>query len=130
MGQIADAALAAWRFPWCTGFSLSAIAALYLRGFVRVHRQMPTRFPLSCLALYSAGIAALAIALVSPLATLDDLLLMTHMVQHLVLLMIAPALLLLGAPQIPIVRAIPPAPAKKTVGLVAKSHRGRRILNG
>jgi len=43
MGQIADAALAAWRFPWGTGLSLLAIAALYLRGFMRVHRQMPAR---------------------------------------------------------------------------------------
>jgi putative membrane protein len=130
MGQIADAALADWRFPWWTGLTLLAIAALYLRGFMRVHRQMPARFPFSCLALYSAGMAALAIALASPLTTLDDRLLTTHMVQHLVLLMIAPVLLLLGAPQIPIVRAIPPALAKKTVGVVAKSRRARRLFNG
>ncbi|MBV8055194.1 MAG: cytochrome c oxidase assembly protein, partial [Deltaproteobacteria bacterium] len=130
MGQIANTALAAWRFPCWTGLSLLLTAALYMRGFIRVHRQMPLRFPLSSLALYSAGIVALAVALVSPLATLDDRLLTAHMVQHLVLLMIAPPLLLLGAPQIPIVRAIPPAFAKKTVGLVAKSRGGRRLLNG
>jgi cytochrome c oxidase assembly factor CtaG len=130
MGQIADAALATWSFPWWTGLSLLLTAALYFRGFRRVHRQMPDRFLLSGLAFYSAGIAALAVALVSPLATLDDRLLSTHMVQHLILLMIAPPLLLLGAPQIPIVRAIPPALAKKTVGLVAKSRGGRRLFNG
>jgi cytochrome c oxidase assembly factor CtaG len=130
MGQFADAALAAWRFPWWTGLSLLLIAALYLRGFMRVHRQMPARFPLSGLALYSAGIVALAFALASPLAALDDRLLITHMVQHLVLLLIAPPLLLLGAPQIPIVRAITPALAKRTVGLVAKSRGGRRLFNG
>jgi len=130
MGQIADAALATWRFPWWTGLCLLLTAALYFRGFRHVHRQMPVRFPLSGLALYLAGIVALAVALVSPLATLDDRLLMTHMVQHLMLLMIAPPLLLLGAPQIPIVRAIPPALAKKTVGLVAKSCGGRRLFNG
>jgi putative membrane protein len=130
MGQFADAALAAWRFPWWTGMSLLLTAALYLRGFMRVHRQMPLRFPLSGLALYSAGILALAVVLASPLAALDDRLLSTHMVQHLVLLMVAPPLLLLGAPQIPVVRAISPVLAKKTVGVVAKSHVGRRLFNG
>jgi cytochrome c oxidase assembly factor CtaG len=130
MGQFADAALTDWRFPWWTELSLLLTAALYLRGFRRVHRQMPTRFPLSRLALYSAGITALALALASPLAALDDRLLLTHMLQHLLLLMIAPPLLLLGAPQIPIVRAIPPALAKRTVGLVAKSGTARRLFAG
>jgi putative membrane protein len=130
MGQFVDAALAAWRFPWWTGLSLLLSAALYFRGFMRVHRQMPTRFPRSSLALYLAGIAMLALALVSPLEALDDQLLLTHMVQHLLLLMVAPPLLLLGAPQIPIVRSIPPAIAKRTLGLVAKSRAGRRLLVG
>jgi cytochrome c oxidase assembly factor CtaG len=128
MGQIAEAALAAWRFPWWTGLALLLTAALYLRGFMRVNRQMPTRFPVSRLALYLAGVVALAVALSSPLAALDDRLLTTHMVQHLLLLMIAPPLLLMGAPQIPIVRAIPPALAKRSVGLVAKSRTARRLF--
>jgi putative membrane protein len=128
MGQYTDAALAAWHFPWWTGLSLLLTAALYCRGFIRVHRQMPARFQLSGLALYLAGIVALALALASPLAALDDQLLTTHMVQHLLLLMIAPPLLLLGAPQTPIVRAIPPAIAKRTVGLVAKSRTARRLF--
>jgi cytochrome c oxidase assembly factor CtaG len=79
------------------------------------------------LALYLAGIVTLVLALMSPLAALDDRLLFTHMVQHLLLLIIAPPLLLLGAPQIPIVRAIPPALAKRTVGLLAKSRAARRL---
>jgi putative membrane protein len=96
---------------------------------MRVHRQKPDRFPLSSLALYLAGIVALAVAF-SPLAALDDQLLTIHMVQHLLLLIVAPPLLLLGAPQTPIVRALPPAIAKRTVGLVAKSRCGRRLLAG
>ncbi|MBV8775132.1 MAG: cytochrome c oxidase assembly protein [Deltaproteobacteria bacterium] len=130
MNQIADAAWAAWRFPWWTWMSLVLTAALYVRGFIRVHRHMPLRFPVSGLVLYSAGILALAFALASPLLALDDRLLSTHMMQHLVLLMVAPPLLLLGAPQIPVVRAIPPLVAKKTLGLLAKSHRGRKLFKG
>jgi len=101
---------------------------LYLRGFIRVHAQMPLRFPLSRLAFYLAGNATLAIALVSPLEALDDRLLITHMLQHLLLLLVAPPLLLLGAPQIPLVRAIPPALAKPTIGVIAKSRACRRLL--
>jgi cytochrome c oxidase assembly factor CtaG len=36
--------------------------------------------------------------------------------------------LLLGAPQIPLVRAIPPALAKPTIGTIAKSKACRRVL--
>jgi hypothetical protein len=71
----------------------------------------------------------LAVALVSPLEALDDRLLITHMLQHLLLLMIAPPLLLLGAPQIPLIRALPPSIAKRTVGVIAKSRACRRCFS-
>jgi putative membrane protein len=130
MGQLADSALAAWRIPWCTAIFLLLAAMLYLRGFARMHHQMPVRFPRSRLAFYLAGLAAFALALVSPLEALDDRLLVTHMVQHLLLLMIAPPLLLLGAPQIPLVRAIPPGLAKRSIGVLAKSRTCRRLFAG
>jgi putative membrane protein len=50
------------------------------------------------------------------------------MLQHLLLILIAPPLLLLGAPQIPLVRAIPPALAKRTIGVIVKSRACRRLL--
>lgn len=130
MSQLAEAALAEWRFPWWTCAFLVAGVALYLRGFVRVHQQMPLHFPLRRLTYYLAGSATLAVALISPLEALDDRLLITHMLQHLLLLLIAPPLLLLGAPQIPLVRAIPPAIAKRTIGVIAKSRTCRRLLDG
>lgn len=129
VSQLARAALAAWRVPWWTCTILLLAVALYLRGFIRVHRQMPLRFPLSRLAFYLAGCATLAIALISPLEALDDCLLITHMLQHLLLLLVAPPLMLLGAPQIPMVRAIPPAFAKPTIGVIAKSRACRRLLD-
>jgi cytochrome c oxidase assembly factor CtaG len=130
MSQLAEAALAAWRFPWWSCTLLVVGVVLYLRGFVRVHQQMPLRFPLRRLTFYLAGSATLAIALISPLEALDDRLLITHMLQHLLLLLIAPPLLLLGAPQVPLVRAIPPAIAKRTIGVIAKSRTCRRLLDG
>ncbi len=122
MRSTIEAALAAWQVPWWTCGLLIATTALYVRGFARVHRQMPARFTRRRLGCYLSGMAALAIALVSPIEALDDKLLTTHMVQHLVMLLIAPPLLLLGAPQIPLVRAIPASIAKRTIGVIAKSR--------
>ena len=44
------------------------------------------------------GLAAIAVAVASPVATLDHRMLTAHMVQHLLLVTIAPPLLWLGAP--------------------------------
>src|SRR5271167_2860657 len=129
MRSTIDAVFAAWRFPWFASALLLFTTALYLRGFARVHRQMPARFTLRRLAFYFSGSAAIALALVSPLEALDDRLLITHMVQHLLLLLIAPPLLLLGAPQIPLVRSIPPSIAKRTIGVIARSRACRRCFN-
>jgi cytochrome c oxidase assembly factor CtaG len=101
---------------------------LYARGFAGVNRQMPSRFPLRRLGFFLGGTAAIALALISPLDALDDKLLTTHMVQHLLLLTIAPPLLLLGAPQIPLIRGIPPRLAKRTIGVIAKSHSCKRFF--
>jgi putative membrane protein len=124
-----QAAFAVWQVPlWTSGWILLSMA-LYMRGFALVRPQMPARFSRWRLASYLAGNAALAIALVSPLEALDEQLLIAHMMQHLILLMIAPPLLLLGTPQIPLIRAIPPVLAKRTIGVIAKSQTCRRLFN-
>ena len=48
------------------------------------------------LALFSAGLATILVALVSPIDVLGEQLLVMHMVQHILLLDIAPILLILG----------------------------------
>ena len=102
-----------WRRGASRGGPAALLVAMAIALFARIrcelHRQMPARFPLSRLrpSIWLA-LRHWRFALVSPLEALDDRLLITHMVQHLLLLMIAPPLLLLGAPQIPLVRAIPP----------------------
>jgi putative membrane protein len=70
------------------------IAALWRRGGVGrgVRRWQAAAF--------AAGLAVLAIALLSPLAGLAEELFSAHMAQHLLLLLVAPPLLLLGAPEI------------------------------
>jgi putative membrane protein len=121
-------ALGTWRFPCWTAAVVSAATVLYLRGFAQLHRQMPSRYPTQRLWFYLFGTAVLAVALLSPLDAFDDQLLTVHMIQHLLLLLVAPPLLLLGAPWIVIMRAIPPMVAKRTIGSILKRHPCKHFL--
>jgi putative membrane protein len=56
---------------------------------------------------FIGGWAALAIALVSPVDALAGTLLTAHMAQHLLLTLVAAPLLVLGAPTLPLVTALP-----------------------
>jgi putative membrane protein len=125
MDPAIQTALASWRPPIATIATLVAIAALYVRGFARVHRQMPTRFARRHLACFLGGVAALGVAIASPLEALDDLLLQLHMTQHLLLMMVSPALLLRGAPAIPLQRGLPRS-ATKIVGRALRARPTRR----
>jgi putative membrane protein len=117
-----------WTPPVLTIATLLIIAAIYARGFRRLHRQMPDRFPTWRLAMFTAGIASLFIAIASPLEELDDLLLQIHMTQHLLLMIVAPPLLLAGAPAIALVRGLPPRVAKAIVGPILRSDVVRRLF--
>ena len=58
-------------------------------------------------AAFAAGLLTLAVALVSPLDALADALFSAHMVQHLLLILVAAPLLILGAPAVPTLWALP-----------------------
>jgi cytochrome c oxidase assembly factor CtaG len=98
--------------------------ALYVRGWVRASRQMPGRFDGRRLGAFLAGLGAVAIAVVSPLDALAGRLLQAHMVQHLLLMLVAPPLLWLGAPVAPLLLGLP-RPLRRAVarGLAATPIR-------
>src|SRR5215813_15252606 len=79
------------------GFVLLCVGALYGRGWWRLYRigHPPSWWRL---AVYGLGLAALAAALLSPIDDLADALFPVHMVQHLLLTMVAAPLVLLGNP--------------------------------
>ena len=66
----------------------------------------------------SVGPCSVWIALASPIDALNELLLTAHMLQHMLLMMVAPPLILLGAPLVPIVRGLPGVAARRSVGSV------------
>ena len=75
------------------------LGALHFAGWLRLRRRSDGRFANGWrLASYTGGILVLALALLSPIAVLSGQLFSVHMVQHLLLMMVAPPLLLLANP--------------------------------
>jgi cytochrome c oxidase assembly factor CtaG len=56
---------------------------------------------------FTLGLASLWIAISSPIDALDDLLLTAHMTQHFLLMSVAPPLIILGAPMVPLLSGLP-----------------------
>jgi len=88
-----------WQFaPVVTGV-VAVSAVLYGWGVVRIARRHPVRpWPLWRSALFCAGLLVIVIATQSGIGAYDDLLFYDHMIQHLMLLMVAPPLLIAGQP--------------------------------
>ncbi|HWE12254.1 MAG TPA: cytochrome c oxidase assembly protein [Solirubrobacteraceae bacterium] len=76
---------------------VGALAALYLMAWRRGRAtHSPHRPGYGRLTLFTAGLLVILAALISPVDDLGDQLLVMHMVQHILLLDIAPILLILG----------------------------------
>jgi putative copper resistance protein D len=79
--------------------SLLLLAAAYLAGMWRVGRRHPRRpWPAGRTAAFLAGLAVIGVATQSSIGANDDVLFSVHMVQHLLLIMVAPPLLVADRP--------------------------------
>ncbi len=103
----AQAVLESWTAPVGVNVSLCLAALVYVAGWLRLRKVFTNLIPAWRLAAFSAGIVSMWIAIGSPIEALDDLSLSVHMVQHLLLMAVAPPLLLLGAPALPLLRGLP-----------------------
>ena len=101
MSDPTDAVFSSWSVPIVPSFGILFSLAIYLRGWVRLQFQVPDRFPVWRLLAFSAGLATFFVAIASPLDAFAGLLLQVHMIQHLLLMMLAPPLILAGAPYLP-----------------------------
>jgi cytochrome c oxidase assembly factor CtaG len=84
-------------------------AALYARGYAALARRMPDRFGPWRIVSFMAGSAVMLIAASPVLDELSHALLQAHMSQHMMLMLIAPPLLWMGAPVAPILLGLPKA---------------------
>ena len=108
-----------WSFPPVVMFGIELSALVYLIGWWRLRRAAVPFVPPWRAVAFLSGLCTVWIALASPIDALNGYVLSAHMLQHMLLMMVAPPLILLGAPLVPM-----------TLGLPSFRARGvARILN-
>jgi cytochrome c oxidase assembly factor CtaG len=86
---------------------LALSVIFYVRGWLHLQKAFPRFITLGHMTAFTGGIISIWIAVASPLAALDDELLTVHMVQHLLLMAVAPPLILLGRPALSLLHGMP-----------------------
>jgi putative membrane protein len=128
--NVGDALVHGWTLPpFLTFFSIIFIF-LYLRGWRRGHALRPNRLPVWRAGCFCSGVIAFWLAIASPLGVFDDISLTAHMVQHLALMFVAPPLVLLGAPTVPLLRGLPRPLLQKVFAPLLRSKALRQIAHG
>jgi cytochrome c oxidase assembly factor CtaG/putative copper export protein len=97
-----------WRFNLLLGSAAVVLAAVYLLGVRRLRRRGDTWGP-GRTTVWLAGCAGLLVATSSGLGRYGPAMFSAHMAQHMILGMLVPILLVLGAPVTLALRALPPA---------------------
>jgi putative membrane protein len=82
-------------------------ALLYLRGWLGIRSQDHSKVEAWRAGSFVFGLLFIWIATATPLAALDHQMLTAHMVQHLLLMTLAPPLILLGMPRKPVAHGLP-----------------------
>jgi len=100
-------AIESWWSPGGLSLVLVAASILYLRGRHRLHSLSVHAISGWRAGSFFFGLILIRVALGSPLAMYDHELLTVHMVQHLLLMTFAPALILLGEPAVAILQGLP-----------------------
>jgi cytochrome c oxidase assembly factor CtaG len=96
-----------WSPPIPLTAAIVLCAVVYVFGWFAIRHTRRAQFTTLRLISFLAGLAIIWIALASPLDGFADALLSAHMVEHLLLMSFAPPLLLLGMPQVPLLRGLP-----------------------
>src|ERR1700722_17173478 len=86
-----------WEFPVPLTLALLLAAWLYLRGWIYIRSSSAKVIPAWRAVSYFLGLLLVSTAL-GPLAAYDHYLLTVHMIKHLLLMTVGPALILLGEP--------------------------------
>ncbi len=116
----------AWNWNPLTGGLLALLAWRYMDGVWRMWRRAGVGRGIAQwqVGAFWAGWAALFIALISPIDTYGETSLAVHMVQHLLLMLVAAPLLVLGLPPIAQISMIP---VQWRRGLVRGWHRRKAL---
>ena len=97
-----------WSLPVPVTVVLVLVAIVYARGWFCLRQSFPNAASVWQPGAFMSGLFSLWIALGSPLAAFDHYLLSIHMVEHVLLMTVAPPLILLGAPALVFMHGLPP----------------------
>jgi putative membrane protein len=118
----------AWSWDPLILLSVGLVAIVYARGLRRIRRRTRRAAPeLWRATAFGSGLAILAVALQSPISTYDNTLFSLHMLQHMLLVLGAAPLLLIGAPLLPLLWGLPDQ-ERRGVGLLLSRHGPLRRL--
>jgi putative membrane protein len=118
-----------WTFEPAVVLPLLAAAIAWLRIVQRIDRAHPTNpVPRRRTVAFLAGLAAIAVALMSGIDRYDTTLFSIHMVQHVLLTLVAAPLMVLGAPITTLLRAATPN-VRRTVILPLLHSRAVRVVS-
>jgi putative membrane protein len=116
MSPEAQLILKEWSPPILINLAILLIALVYLRGWLSLRRSSPQLIGTSGLGAFLAGIFFLWIAIGSPLSAFDESSLIVHMIQHILLMLVIPPLVLLGTPSLPLLHGLPQWFVRITLG--------------
>jgi cytochrome c oxidase assembly factor CtaG len=114
-----------WHPAWPLDLVTLACACVYLW----VAGELRVRWPVLRSVSFLAGLVAVLVALQSGIDTDDERLLSVHMVQHMILLLLAPLLLSLGQPLLLALRALPRGERRALAGALRRVSRYLRPLS-
>jgi putative membrane protein len=119
--------LDAWEFPVWLTVAIVLTGLVYVRGWIALRKTRRDQFNGWRLLSFLAGLASLWIAIGSPLEAAADTLLSAHMIEHLIVMMIVPPLVLLGLPAVPMMRGLTVIGRKWVVAPLARMEWLRRF---
>jgi len=122
-----QATLGSWSPPVFLSLAVVAVSLVYLRGWRHLHLASPQVMAPWRAVSFILGLFSIWVAIASPLAALDEQLLTIHMLQHLLLMTIGPALVLLGAPVMPLMHGLPRRFVRSILGPLFRSTPMQRL---
>jgi putative membrane protein len=109
MNSLVEALSGSWHVHSPIEAFILLSSSVYARGWWKLHTRRPDDFSVRYLLCFLAGEISLFVAIASPLHELAEISLTAHMIQHVLLMMVIPPLVLLGAPHLVLLFGLPNA---------------------